>query len=100
MRIVDAGGESDRITALLGEQVDVISMSVANAQQYDESGQMRVLAVINEQPDPFVPDWPTTTSQGIDISFPLVFTDYGPGDIAPPAVAACDSVLRSEERRV
>lgn len=93
MRIVDAGGESDRITALLGEQVDVISMSVANAKQYVESGQMKVLAVINKNPDPFVPEWPTTASQGVDISFPLVFTIYGPGEMDPQAVEAFKAVL-------
>jgi len=92
MRLVDAGGESDRITALLGEQVDVISMSVANAKQYSESGKMKVLAVINEKADPFAPDWPTTKSQGVDISFPLVFTVYGPGGMDADAVAAFDAV--------
>src|SRR3546814_7077759 len=58
---------------------------------------MRVLAFINEQPDPFVPDLPTTTSQGSDISFPLVFTVYGPGDMDPQAVEAFDAVLAEME---
>ncbi len=97
MRIVDAGGESDRITALLGGQVDVISMSVANAVQYAESGQLKVLAVINKTPDPFAPEWPTTVSQGVDISFPLAFTVYGPGDMDPAAVEAFAAVLEEME---
>lgn len=97
MRLVDSGGESDRITALLGGQADVISMSVANAKQYVEDGQMKVLAVINSEPDPFAPEWPTTTSQGVDISFPLTFTVYGPPDMDPEAVAAFEAVL--EEMR-
>jgi tripartite-type tricarboxylate transporter receptor subunit TctC len=92
MRVVDAGGESDRIIALLGEQVDVISMSVANARQYAEDGQIKVLAVINKNADPFAPDFPTTASQGVDISFPLVFTVYGPPNMDPAAVTAFEAV--------
>lgn len=95
MRVVDAGGESDRIIALLGEQVDVISMSVANAKQYVEDGQMKVLAVINENPDPFAPEFPTTTSQGVDISFPLVFTAYGPPNMDDATLAAFEAVLEA-----
>lgn len=97
MRIVDSGGESDRITALLGGQVDLISMSVANARQYAEAGQMTVLAVMNERPDPFVPDWPTTVSQGVDISFPLVFTYYGPPGMSGDTIAAFEAVLAEME---
>jgi tripartite-type tricarboxylate transporter receptor subunit TctC len=74
MRIVDAGTETDRITALLGGQVEVISMSVANALQYFEDGQIKVLALMNETPDPAAPEFPTTVSQGLDFSLPLVMT--------------------------
>jgi len=93
MRIVDAGGESDRIIALLGGQVDVISMSVANAVQYEADGRIKVLAVINEKPDPFAPDFPTSVSQGVDISFPLMFTVYGPPGMSAEALAAFEAVF-------
>lgn len=77
-RVVDVGTESDRVASLLGGHVDVVPMSVGNAQQYVESGDIKVLAVLNEERDPFAPDWPTATEQGVDIHFPLVFTLYGP----------------------
>ncbi|WP_417447276.1 tripartite tricarboxylate transporter substrate binding protein [Kangiella sp.] len=93
LRVVDAGSESDRITALLGGQVDAIPMGVNNAQQYVESGKLKVLALLNETPSPFAPDWPTTSSQGIDLSFPLVFQVYGPKGISPKAVEAIDAVI-------
>jgi len=95
MRVVDAGGEADRIIALLGEQVDVISMSVANAKQYAADGRIKVLAVINARPDPFAPDFPTTASQGVDISFPLVFTVYGPPGMDAATQAAFEAVLEA-----
>jgi len=97
MRIVDAGGESDRIIALLGEQVNVISMSVANALQYQADGKIKVLAVINENADPFAPDFPTSASQGVDISFPLMFTVYGPPNMSPAVLAAFEAVFTAME---
>lgn len=97
MRIVDAGTETDRITALLGEQVDVISMSVANAQQYVEDGQMTVLALMNETPDPAAPEFPTTVSQGLDFSLPLVMTVYGPPDVDEAVVTAFGDILAEIE---
>lgn len=93
LRVVDAGPESDRITALLGEQVDAIPMGVNNAQQYVEAGQLKVLAVLNDQANPFAPDWPTATAQGVDLSFPLVFQVYAPKDVDPAVVTAVDAVI-------
>lgn len=93
LRVVDAGSESDRITALLGGQVDAIPMGVNNAQQYVESGQLKVLAILNEVASPFAPDWPTAPSQGIELSFPLVFQVYAPADVDPAVVTAVDAVI-------
>ncbi len=93
LRVVDAGSESDRTTALLGSQVDAIPMGVNNAQQYVEAGQLKVLAVLNDVANPFAPDWPTAPSQGIDLSFPLVFQLYGPLGIDEAAVTAIDAVI-------
>ncbi|SIS69463.1 tripartite tricarboxylate transporter substrate binding protein [Paracoccus saliphilus] len=93
LRVVDAGSESDRTTALLGEQVDAIPMGVNNAQQYVEAGQLKVLAVLNETANPFAPEWPTASSQGVDLSFPLVFAVYGPPDLDQAAIVAIDQVI-------
>ncbi|WP_172329421.1 tripartite tricarboxylate transporter substrate binding protein [Mangrovicoccus sp. HB161399] len=78
LKLVDAGSEAERMAALIGEQVQVSSMSVATAQQYVESGDIKVLAVPTAKPDPFAPDWPTAVSQGVDIDFPLTLELYGP----------------------
>ncbi|PYE86995.1 tripartite tricarboxylate transporter substrate binding protein [Phyllobacterium leguminum] len=94
MRIVDAGTESDRVTALLGGQIDVISMSVGVARQYVKAGQMKALAVMNKVPDATAPEIPTTVSQGVDISLPLVQTVYGPKDMDPAAIAAIEALIK------
>lgn len=94
MRVVDAGTESDRVAALLGSQVDVISMSVGSAKQYVQAGQMKALAVMNAVPDATAPEIPTTISQGVDISLPLVQTVYGPKGMDPAAVTAIEELIK------
>lgn len=94
LRIVDAGTESDRVAALLGGQVDVISMSVGSAKQYVQAGKMKALAVMNAEPDATAPEIPTTLSQGVEISLPLVQTVYGPKDMDPEAVAAIEALVK------
>lgn len=97
MRIVDAGTEADRVTALLGRQVDVISMSIGTAQQYVEDGQMLVLGVMNTEPDPSAPEFPTTVSQGVEFSMPLVMTVYGPPDLSDEVKAAFAQLIAEIE---
>lgn len=97
MRIVDAGTEADRVTALLGRQVDVISMSIGTAKQYVDDGQMQVLGVMNTEPDPSAPEFPTTVSQGIDFSLPLVMTVYGPPEVSDEVKSAFAQVIAEIE---
>lgn len=93
LRIVDAGTEADRTTALLGGQVDVISMSVANAIQYSADGQMTVLAVMSSEPDPAAPEFPTTADVGMDFSLPLTMTVYGPETVDASVSEAFEAVV-------
>lgn len=92
-RVVDAGSESKRITSLLGKQVDVISMSVASAQQFAQAGDIKVLAVLNDDPDSFSPEWPTALSQGVEANYPQVFTLYGPKRMAPELVKKFNDIM-------
>ena len=78
LRVVDAGPEADRVAAILGSQVEVALLTPSTAKQYHQSGELRVLALFNRNPDPLVPDWPTAASQGLNVHFPLVFTVYAP----------------------
>ncbi len=92
-RVVDSGSESKRITALLGEKVDLISMSVASALQFERNGDVRILGVMNNTPDPFAPDWPTAPSQGVPAHLPQVFAVYGPADLPTEVIEQFDAVM-------
>lgn len=81
LRVVDAGDGSQRLTSLLGGQIDITIMDTTSAQEYSKSGDMKVLAVLSDQPDADNPEWPTASSQGVDISYPNVTVVYGPGNM-------------------
>ncbi len=63
--IVNIGGGSDRATALLGGDVDVNVSVYGSCASYVESGDMRCLAVLAEEPVDGL-DAPTLKSVGID----------------------------------
>lgn len=79
LKCVDAGTDAERITSILGGHVDVTVLSSSNASTYEESGNVRILAITGETRSDFFPDWPTAKEQGYDR---VVYTShqiiYGP----------------------
>lgn len=71
--VVDAGGASDKITALLGDQVDIIPTQIGLVDEYIQSGDMRSLGILaGERMDQY-PDVPTLQEQDIDIELEKVY---------------------------
>lgn len=54
---VDTGNEADRLTSILGGQIEVAVISERNAEAYEESGDLRVLAILNDEPVDLFPQW-------------------------------------------
>jgi putative tricarboxylic transport membrane protein len=81
LRPVAIGSMAKRLTALLGEQVDVSIVDLKTARQYFDAGSIKPLAVISGKRDPFEPDWPTAIEQGVDIDLAQVGEIYAPKDM-------------------
>lgn len=71
--VVDVGGASDKITALLGGRVDIVPTSLGLVQDYLNSGDFVALGVIADERLEAVPDVETFKEQGIDMSIDKVF---------------------------
>ncbi|SDJ14715.1 tripartite tricarboxylate transporter substrate binding protein [Natribacillus halophilus] len=91
--IQESGDESERMSALLGGQMDMVVTGVGNAIEYVESGDFAALGVLSEEPDELAPDMPTTVEQGYDIEFSAVQTLFGPPDMPDYAVDAVDEAV-------
>jgi tripartite-type tricarboxylate transporter receptor subunit TctC len=60
-------GDAPGATALLGGDLDLLPASLSSVAGQLESGNMRALAVFNEERDPSFPDVPTAKEQGYDV---------------------------------
>ncbi|KGR90877.1 argininosuccinate lyase [Ureibacillus massiliensis 4400831 = CIP 108448 = CCUG 49529] len=71
--VVDIGGASDKLTALLGGRVDIFPTSLGFVKSYIESGDFASLGVITEERLASAPDVPTFKEQGVDMEIDKVF---------------------------
>jgi tripartite-type tricarboxylate transporter receptor subunit TctC len=94
--IVDHGGASQRITALLGSHVDVIANPYGTVRSYIESGEFKALAALNEQRNPKFSNIPTAKEQGYDVVFQypyfFLFPKGTPKEIVEKFAAAVEKV--------
>lgn len=66
---VDVGGSADRLTAVLGGNVDVSQNPLGQVKPYLESGELRALGALSAERTEALPDVPTVIEQGYDVSF-------------------------------
>lgn len=95
LRPVAIGSMAKRLTALLGEQVDISIVDLKTARQYLDAGVMKPLAVISDKRDPFEPDWPTAVEQGVDMDLAQVSEIYAPGDMAVKIRDRLDTIFET-----
>ncbi|WP_436644498.1 Bug family tripartite tricarboxylate transporter substrate binding protein [Microbaculum sp. FT89] len=68
LRWVQFDGGAEAITQMMGGQITVVSTDLGEASGFAESGDIRLLAVLSDEPVPAVPNVPTASSQGIDVT--------------------------------
>jgi putative tricarboxylic transport membrane protein len=68
LRWVQFDGGTDAVTQMMGGQIDVVSTDIGEIAGFIESGDIRVLAALSDEPIPAFPDIPTAVSQGIDVT--------------------------------
>ncbi|WP_299792441.1 tripartite tricarboxylate transporter substrate-binding protein [uncultured Marivita sp.] len=68
LRWVQFDGGTDAVTQMMGGQIDVVSTDMGEIAGFVESGDIRILAALSDEPIPAFPDIPTAASQGIDVT--------------------------------
>lgn len=92
LTMVDAGGSADRVSALLGEHVDVIINSYGTIKDYLETGEIIPLALdAVVQPDSI--DIPTAASLGYNVGLQFNYFMAFPKGTDPAIVAKCSETL-------
>jgi tripartite-type tricarboxylate transporter receptor subunit TctC len=101
LNIVDVGGASDKVAALLGGHIDIVPTSLGLVQDYVESGDMRSLGIMAKERVDLMPDVPTFIEQGVDTSFEKFFF-YGfnpdtPDEVVEVFSKAVEKVVNNKE---
>ena len=77
--LVDVGSNSDKVTAMLSGQVDMMPGAFVNTKDYLDAGQFICVGIPTEERSELMPDVPTLKEQGIDIVYPdLDYSFYFP----------------------
>jgi len=82
LKYVEAGTDTEKLTALVGGSIDLCFANPNQVKQYIESGKVVVFAVVSSDSDggrsSVLPDVPSFIEQGIDFSFATLNMFLGP----------------------
>ena len=92
-KMVDAGSEAEKITALLGGHIDICNVGMGNTDQYVEAGKMKALGITGRERDFAFPRFPTAVEQGYDVVWEGEFALYGPPGMSQELVEQINEVL-------
>ncbi|MGE4353842.1 MAG: tripartite tricarboxylate transporter substrate binding protein [Oscillospiraceae bacterium] len=99
--IVDAGGSADKITALLGGQLNVMYNQVGLVKDYLANGDFTCLGIMAAERSEVNPDIPTFKEQGYDMDFSKPYFAFFPKGVDQAIVdkmnAAIDNVLANAD---
>lgn len=76
VKYVEAGSDTEKLTALVGKSIDACFVNGNQAKQYVESGKARALAALSNTEEggrsSVLPDVPSFIEQGVDFSFMML----------------------------
>ena len=91
--VVDIGGGSETIAALLAGDIDFVITTSNYARTYVDSGDCDVLCVVANERCDITPDWPAMSEFGQDCDITKIFGFYMPKGTDPAIVAKWDAAL-------
>lgn len=86
LKLVEASAEVDKIAAIQGGHIDIGNLGAGSAKQYEQSGDMKVLCLIDPVPNPNHPEYDTCIEQGVDVSWLAPLVVWGPKGMSPELV--------------
>lgn len=88
IRWVQFDGGGPAVTQMMGGQVGLVSTDLGEIKGFIESGDIRILAVLSDEPISAFPDLPTAKSQGYDVTGYNWRGFYTGGDVSDEGYAA------------
>ncbi len=95
LKIVDAGNDGDRLTALLGGSIDCASLKAPSAHKYVQSGELRILALTDDGNGFFKDIYPSVCNLGYpDVIYGSTNFIFAPKGIDPDLAERINEVFQ------
>ncbi|MCH3918477.1 MAG: tripartite tricarboxylate transporter substrate binding protein [Spirochaetia bacterium] len=92
LKFVEAGSDTEKLTSLVGKNIDACIVNVNQAKQYVQSNKVRALGVISRDSEggksEVLPDVPSFIQQGYNVDFCIFDLLLGPKDMNLDLVAS------------
>lgn len=93
--LVDVGSNSDKITAMLSGQVDLMPGAYINCKDYLAAGQFTCIGAPTEERYELISDIPTLKEQGVDLIYPdCDFSFYFPADTPDEVITYYEDLVQ------
>lgn len=92
LKYVEAGSDTEKLTALVGANIDACFVNVNQARQYLEANKVKALGIASSVQgesirNPLLPNVPCLIEEGYDVYFALVNLFLGPKNMDPALVS-------------
>ncbi|WP_319560063.1 tripartite tricarboxylate transporter substrate binding protein [Marispirochaeta sp.] len=95
LKLVEAASEVDKVAAIQGGHIDIGNLGSSSAAQYEQAGKMKVLCLIDPDPDPKYPQFVPAIDQGLNFSWIAPLVVWGPKGMDPAIVEKINTATRN-----
>ena len=100
LNIVNSGSSSERVAALLGDQINLSVNAYGVIGQYIETGDLKILGCLATERSETYADVPTAVDQGVDLSYDLIYNLLAPKGTDPAIIEkmseACQKIIEED----
>lgn len=94
LRLVEASAEVDKVAGIQGGHITIGNMGAGSARQFVQTGQLRVLCMIDPVANPDYPEFQTCMDQGVNVSWIAPLVVWGPAGIPAETAEQVNAVIR------
>ena len=100
LNIVNSGSSSERVAALLGDQINLSVNAYGVIGQYIETGDLKILGCLATERSETYAAVPTAVDQGVDLSYDLIYNLLAPKGTDPAIIEkmseACQKIIEED----
>lgn len=95
LRLLEASAEVDKVAAIQGGHIEMGNLGAGAGKQYEASGDMKVLCLLDPEPHPAYPEYQTCVDQGVNVSWLAPLVLWGPPGMDPALVTEIDAATQA-----